>query len=354
MSVGDSRQIIREQVLAAFDRKMKLHITGGGSKQFYGRASYGEPLDMRNHSGIVTYDPKELVLTVRSGTTLKEIESTLASEGQLLPFEPPHFGEHATIGGAIATGLSGPRRPYSMSARDCMLGCQLLNGKGEYLHFGGQVMKNVAGYDVSRLVTGSMGTLGVLLQFSLKVLPAPGSMITLAQEHSVEQALNAMHRIKGSPLPVDATCYYEGRLYIRLSGSAGAVESAKSQMGGQVIDDGDRFWQQLREHELDFFKTEKPLWRLSVKPSTPALELEGVQLIDWGGAQRWLISELSEQEIRTVTEEAGGHAILFRGGDRTGNVFHPLPSSLMVIHERLKNTFDPGAIFNPGAMYASL
>lgn len=354
MSACDNGQIIREQVLAAFVRKMKLRITAGGTKEFYGRATYGEPLEMQQHSGIVNYDPKELVLTVRSGTSLAEIETALDEHGQMLPFEPPHFGEQATIGGTIATGLSGPRRPYTSSVRDCVLGCQMINGKGEYLHFGGQVMKNVAGYDVSRLVTGSMGTLGVLLQFSIKVLPRPANSITLIHQCAVDEALNLMSRIKRNPLPVDATCYNEGSLYIRLSGSTDAVSSGRDQLTGDVFSESESFWHQLREHELDFFNTEKPLWRLSVKPSIPMLKLDGEQMIDWGGAQRWLISEAPEAAIRENVAANGGHAILFRGGDRNSEIFHPLPPALMTLHQRLKDTFDPEAVFNPGMMYAEL
>ncbi|MDH5436111.1 MAG: glycolate oxidase subunit GlcE [Gammaproteobacteria bacterium] len=354
MAASDNGQLIREQVVAAFERKMKLRIMSGGTKAFYGRTTYGEPLDMRQHRGIVNYDPTELVLTVRSGTTLTEIETALDAQEQMLPFEPPHFGQQASIGGTIATGLAGPRRPYSSSVRDCVLGCQLINGKGEYLHFGGQVMKNVAGYDVSRLVTGSMGTLGVMLQFSIKVLPKPAGCITLIQKHSAEEALHMMNRIKGNPLPVDASCYHEGNLYIRLSGSIAALESAHNQLGGDLYNEGEQFWHQLREHELAFFTAAKTLWRLSVKPSTPKLALDGQQLIDWGGAQRWLASEEPEQKIRAVVAEAGGHATLFRGGDRTGEIFHPLSPALMVIHQNLKKAFDPGAICNPGAMYANL
>ena len=345
---------LQQHVQSAYEDKVALKIIGGNSKAFYGRAVTAETISLAEHSGVLKYEPTELVITVRSGTPLKEIEALLDEHGQMLPFEPPAFNEYATIGGTIACNLSGPRRAYAGAARDYLLGCKIINGKGEMLTFGGEVMKNVAGYDVSRLVTGSMGTLGVLLQFSIKVLPKPVSTSTLIHPCAIDEALNLMNRIKGNPLPVDAVCYHEGNLYIRLSGSISAVEAGCNQLSGDVFRDGELFWHQLREHKLAFFNTDKPLWRLSVKPSTPMLALDGDQLIDWGGAQRWLISEVPEQTIRAVSAEAGGHAILFRGGDRNGEVFHPLPSALMTIHQRLKNTFDPGGVFNPGTMYAEL
>ncbi len=347
-------ELLKNQVRQAAKDGRKFNIVGGGSKAWLGRDSDGETLDISQHSGIADYDPRELVITARAGTPLQIIEDTLAESGQMLAFEPPYFGEYATLGGTIACGLSGPRRPYAGSARDFVLGCKLLNGKGEIMRFGGQVMKNVAGYDVSRLMAGAYGTLGVLLELSLKVLPRPASSVTLCHESNPNDAIQLMSGLLSKPLPVDGACYYKGQCYIRLSGSKQSVIDAQKKLPGEVLSLRSQFWERLREHELSFFDNDKPLWRIVVKPASKPLPLEGEWLLDWGGAQRWLSSDASVETIRKIAQQFGGYATLFRGADRTGEVFQPLAQPLQLLHQRLKTSFDPDAIFNPGRMYAEL
>jgi glycolate oxidase FAD binding subunit len=334
-------------------RKAALRIRGGGTKDFYGEGAEGETLDMSPYSGIVAYEPKELVLTVRAGTRIAEIESTLASQRQMLPFEPPHFGVSATIGGAVATGLSGPRRPYAGAVRDFVLGTRVVNGKGEDLSFGGRVIKNVAGYDVSRLMTGALGTLGVITEISFKVLPRPAVETTLVFELGEAEANLQVNRWAGLPLPVSATAWQDGTLRMRLSGAATAIAAAKTKMGGQELADGVDYWAELREHRLPFFAPERALWRLSLPQTTEPVATPHAQLIEWGGGLRWVSGELDALTIRSTTERLGGHATLFRGGDKSIGVFHPLTAPLAKIHRRLKDAFDPAGILNPGRMYRS-
>ncbi len=291
------------------------------------------------------------MISARAGTPLTELEDTLADAGQMLPFEPPHFGASATLGGTIACGLSGPRRPYTGAARDFVLGVNCINGKGERLRFGGQVMKNVAGYDISRMLTGSLGTLAVLLDVHLKVLPRPRQEITLYQQCPAGEAIRRCSDWAGQALPLSGACHYDDQLVLRLSGSARSLAAAARTMGGERHDESNRFWQQLREQQLPFFTTSRPLWRIALPAASPALELDGDWLLDWGGAQRWFASELPAREIRAAASDAGGHATLFRGGDRDSAIFHPLPAALLALHRRIKQTFDPAGILNPGRMY---
>jgi len=345
---------LREQVEAAAAAGTALSIQGSNSKSFYGRMTRGEVLSVNQHKGIIDYTPSELVISARAGTTLTELESVLEQQGQMLAFEPAHFGDNATLGGTIACAFSGPRRPYAGAARDFVLGVNCINGKGEWLRLGGQVMKNVAGYDVSRTLTGSLGTLAIMLDIHVRVLPRPETEITLQQACDVETAIQRCSALAAQPLPVSAACYLDGLLTLRLSGMEQGVQSAAASVGGDTLADAARFWQQLREHQLEFFSGEQPLWRLSVPPATAPLPIEGDTLLDWGGAQRWLRSEQSADTIRSITEAAGGHATLFRGGDPDGEIFHPLQPQLLSLHQRLKQTFDPAGILNPGRMYREL
>jgi glycolate oxidase FAD binding subunit len=351
---GDHTQSLQMQVQDALAQQTLLRIEGGSSKAFYGHRIEGEPLFTKEHSGIISYEPTELVLTARAGTRLAEIEATLAAQNQMLPFEPPHFGDTATLGGTIACGLSGPRRPYAGAARDYVLGCRILTGKGDVLHFGGEVMKNVAGYDISRLMTGALGTLGVLLDISLKVLPCPTAETTLQLDVDAAQALKAMNYWAGQPLPLSAAVYDGQSLFLRLSGAASAVTEAEKKIGGDQITQAANFWHTLREHSHPFFQDERPLWRLSLAPGYPPLPLEGKTLLDWGGAQRWLISSEKPEHIRQAVASAGGHATWFRHQTPDVMVFHPLPPYLHQIHERLKRRFDPAGILNAGRMYPDL
>jgi glycolate oxidase FAD binding subunit len=342
----------KEQIRAAAAGQGPIRIRGGGTKDWYGGALQGEILDTRGHSGIVDYEPTELVITARCGTPLAEIEAVLAAQNQMLAFEPPHFGDGATFGGAIAAGLSGPRRANSGGVRDFVLGAQLLDGKGELLNFGGQVMKNVAGYDVSRLLAGSLGTLGLITELSVKVLPRSVAETTLRFETSEIEAIRMLNVWGGQPLPVSGSCWHQGALMLRLSGARAAVDAAMTSLGGQAVPDAAAFWNGLREQRHAFFAGDLPLWRLSMPSTTGAIVLGGEQLIEWGGAQRWLRAPASDaQTIRSAVRAVGGHATLFRGGDGNAGVFQPLAPAVARIHERLKTAFDPAHIFNPGRLF---
>jgi len=338
----------REQVLSA---KAPLRLRGGGSKDWYGQALQGEVLDTRAYAGVVDYEPTELVITARCGTPLAEIEALLAERGQMLAFEPPRYDAASTIGGVAAAGLSGPRRAAVGALRDFVLGAKLMDAKGEVLNFGGQVMKNVAGYDVSRLLAGSLGTLGLITEVSLKVLPQPVREETIRFELDEIAALRAVNEWAGQPLPVSATCWQRGVLTVRLSGADAAVKFALAQLGGERVSDAAAFWDSLRDQTHDFFAAPE-LWRLSLPPVASALILGGEQLIEWGGAQRWLHAAPSAAaDIRRSVAAAGGHATLFRAQDKSAGAFHPLAPAVARIHERLKANFDPAGIFNPGRMY---
>jgi glycolate oxidase FAD binding subunit len=311
--------------------------------------------DTRSYHGIVDYEPSELVVTARCGTPLAELEQTLAQQNQMLAFEPPHFGPGATVGGMVASGLSGPRRQGAGALRDFVLGVDLVDGRGELLHFGGKVMKNVAGYDVSRLLAGSLGTLGLIASVSLKVLPRPVRETTLLFEVDQQDALEKLNTWSGRALPLSSSAWLDGRLALRLSGANAAVNAATRELGGEVMADADRFWHDLREQRAEFFAgtDEAGLWRLALPPTSPPLDLPGRQLIEWGGGQRWLRSEagVDPAAIRAAAAGRGGHATLFRGGDKRLGVFAPLQPALARVHRRLKETFDPAGIFNPARMY---
>lgn len=348
-----SLDVLVARVREAANGKAPLAIRSGGTKDFYGNTPKGEALDPRGYAGIVAYEPTELVVTARCGTPLAELETALDAQGQMLAFEPPHFGAAATVGGCVAAGLSGPRRATAGAVRDFVLGTKLLNGRAEVLSFGGTVMKNVAGYDVSRLLAGSLGTLGVILDVSLKVLPKPPAEATLRFEMDEAAAILRTNEWAAQPLPISASVWQGGALHIRLSGARAAVSSARTRLGGERIDDAG-FWHRLREHTDVFFFGQEPLWRLSLPSTAEPLALPGAQLIEWGGAQRWLRSTLPAQEIRRRAAALGGHGTLFRGGDRPADVFTPLAPPILAIHKRLKAEFDPAGIFNPGRLYADL
>jgi len=345
-----------DRIRSCASQGRSVRIRGGGSKDFYGGPPRGdETIEMGACSGIVAYEPKELVLTVRAGTPLEEVERTLAGERQMLPFEPPHFAEAAsagaTIGGAVASGLSGPRRPYAGAVRDFVLGTRIVNGKGEALAFGGRVIKNVAGYDVSRLMAGALGTLGVITEVSFKVLPQPATQATLAFALDQAAAIEQANRWAGQPLPLSAAAWEDGTLRARISGAPPAVAAAKAKMGGEEDARGDDYWARLREQRLEFFSGAAPLWRVSVPQTTAPLLPRHAQLVDWGGGVRWIRGDADPLSIRTSAERAGGHATLFRGGDKSIGVFHPLAPAILKIHRRLKAAFDPAGILNPGRMY---
>ena len=346
----------RQCIQSAILEKSALCIQGSGSKVWYGREAKGEIFDTREYRGIIAYEPTELVITARCGTPMIEIMAAIDQQHQMFAFEPPSFGIDATIGGVVATGLSGPRRASAGAMRDFVLGASLMDGRGEVLNFGGQVMKNVAGYDVSRLLTGSMGCLGVLLDVSIKVLPKPFAETTLAFALSESDALERMNLWAGQALPISASTWQVGRLMLRLSGAEAAVRTARKKLGGQEIVNASPYWTSIREQTHDFFAQDQEhgLWRLSLPSSTPALRLNGKTMIEWGGAQRWLFSDEKVQTISDLVKQAGGHVTQFRNADQTAEVFTPLPLPLKKIHQNLKKSFDPAGIFNPGRMYSDL
>jgi glycolate oxidase FAD binding subunit len=352
---------ITEQVRRAAAVGTPLRIRGGGSKDFYGQSLQGEVLDTRPLSGVVSYEPSELVVTVRAGTALPELEAMLAEKGQVLPFEPPHFatgGAVATVGGMVAAGLSGPARTSVGAVRDYVLGLVLLNGRAELLTFGGQVMKNVAGYDVSRLMAGALGTLGLITEVSLKVLPRAVAESTLVFELDEARALAQLNAWGAQPLPVNASCWHAGALMVRLRGAQAAVTAAQKSMGGAVMDaeQAAQLWSALREHTASFFQLAEgeSLMRLSVPDTAPPLDL-GPTLVEWGGAQRWLKLPLAARpDLGGVLAGTPGHATLFRGGDKSAGVFTPLATPLARITRELKKQFDPAGIFNRGRLYPDL
>ncbi len=355
--MGDLSHELQQQVQQAITERTPIEIHGGNSKTFYGREGMGIPLDVAGHTGIVSYEPTELVVTVRAGTPLYELESALAEQGQQLPFEPPDFDGRATIGGTIACNLSGPRRPYAGAARDYVLGVRIINGKGEILHFGGEVMKNVAGYDLSRLMAGAMGTLGVLLDVSLKVLPKPEDEATLVQSGlNAREALEKCHALARLPLPISATAFYQGALSIRLSGTGRGVAAATEQIGGDVVsgEEGEAFWLSIKNHQHPYFNEPRPLWRLSLPATTAPLEGEGQSLYEWGGAQRWIHSDKPAETIFALAKRHGGHATAYRQQQSREQVFQPLADGLRKLHRNLKQSIDPYGLLNPGRLYADL
>jgi len=343
MTDNDISTLLAEKVREAAARQSSLAIRGSGSKRFLTGQPEGTALDVTPHRGIVSYEPTELVITARAGTPLAEIEAALAEKNQMLAFEPPHFGPGATLGGTLACGLSGPRRPYAGSARDFVLGTRIINGRGEILKFGGQVMKNVAGYDLSRLMVGARGTLGVILEASLKVLPKPAREITLTFEMGMDEAIEKMNAWAGRPLPLSAAAHSGETLYIRLSGSEAAVRAAHGRLGGEPLEKSATFWEELREHRRAFFQNDKPLWRLSVPAATPPIKLPGKWLLDWSGAQRWLKSDAAAADIVQAAQRFGGHARRYRHESAPA----PLPAALRTLNAAVKSAMDPHRILNP-------
>ncbi len=344
-----------ERIQQAIAKRTPLRIIGGGSKAFYGRHGPGAALNVGGHRGIVSYAPSELVITARAGTPLAEIEAALAANNQMLPFEPPHFAASATLGGMVACGLSGPRRPWGGSVRDAVLGVKLLNGRGEVLRLGGQVMKNVAGYDLSRLMVGALGTLGVLLEVSIKVLPRPAAERTRVFALDAAGAAAHLQDWTRRQMPISASLHVDGQLFLRLSASARCVDMAVEQLGGEAAEDA--IWTQAREQTLPFWQTGLPLWRIVLPAAAPSLNLPASELIEWGGGQRWLRidphAELPATALRQRVHALGGHATLFRNHD-DGEVFQPLAPALLALHQRIKRALDPHAIFNPGRLYEAL
>ena len=348
-----------EYIIAALQRAREasrpVYISGGGSKQhLIGRNCDYTVLDVSGHKGIVDYQPQELVITARAGTPLVDILAALEAEGQTLSFEPPLYEGLATLGGTLACNLSGPARPWGGSIRDMVLGVQLINGRCERLNFGGKMIKNVAGYDVSRLQAGALGTLGVLCEVSLKVMPRAEKTLTLRYAMSAQEAVRHMNQRAGQPKPLSGAFWLNGQLHLRLSGAASAVDSTAIQWGGEILASDNSLWAQLREMTLPFFNDAGALWRFSVKPSADVRLDFGSTLIDWCGAQRWVRGEHPDEALQQAAIEAQGHISLFRGGDRSAEVRSPLNSVEQGLQQRLKKSFDPDRILNPGRLYSWL
>ncbi len=348
---SDLREEIAARVATAAATRQPLALRGSGSKAFYGNTEQGEPLDLTGHRGIVSYQPTELMVTVRAGTPLRELEDALAAEGQMLPFEPPRFGDGGTVGGAVAAGLAGPRRPFSGSVRDALLGARIVNGHGQVVRFGGEVVKNVAGYDLTRPMAGALGTLGVLLDVSFKLLPRPVAETTRALEAPAHGVYTRVHDALLAGYPVTGAAHDGEQLYLRLSGAERGVRAATEKLGGEPLDDGDTFWSGLRDQTLPFFSEgERPLWRLSLPAAADLPEVPGAQLLDWAGQQLWLRSDADAQSVRDAAAQRGGHATRFRGGDPAVPAFHPPAAAVSRLNRQLKDALDPHRILNPGRM----
>ena len=349
--MSDQSLSLQQQVKENIERGRPMQITAGNSKLFYAHEISGEALSVKEHFGIIDYEPTELVITARCGTRLQDLESTLAEQNQMLAFEPPAYSKHATLGGCIAAGLSGPRRPFAGAVRDASLGIRMINGTGEILKFGGTVMKNVAGYDVSRLMVGSMGTLGIILDTSLKIVPRPETEITTCYELTERASISRVNKICAQAYPVSATCFDGTQLFLRLSGTESGVNKSLDMLGGETLKDATSFWKDLKNQRHSFFNSTKRIWRLSLKPATPPLEIMGEQLIEWHGAQRWLTSDQNPEIIREIINQHGGHAIIFKNAKEDDLVFHPISGILHQLHMNLKLAMDPKCMFNLYRMY---
>lgn len=345
---------ILEQVAAAASDSTPLCIVGGNSKCDVGREQIGEPISVSEYSGVVDYQPTELVVTVRAGTTLLELKEILASKNQMLACETPEFDGAATVGGALACAQSGPSRPWNGSIRDQVLGVRLINGNAEHLRFGGQVMKNVAGYDVARLQAGAMGAFGLLTEVSLKVLPRPGSSKTVRRPLEADAAIRVMNEVSMTPLPLTGAIWYDGELYLRVTGQSSVVDAMVTELEGDVLADDAPFWTALREQRLPFFDGAKELWRFSVRANSVHSKPDGDWLIDWGGAQRWLSGSYQRAELEHIAASAGGEVTQVLGGDRGAEIFPALPAAHRAMLQHLKLAFDPAGVFNSGRLYSWL
>ena len=347
----DLSESLAEQVRQANAGRQALRIVGGDTKAFYGRRVEGAPLRMAGHRGVVAYEPSELVVTARAGTPVVEIEALLAQHGQMLAFEPPVFAPAGTIGGAVAAGLSGPARPFAGAVRDFVLGVKMLDGQGRILRLGGTVFKNVAGFDAFRLQAGALGCLGVLLEVSLRLTPRPACELTLGFEDIWPAASVRLTGLMRRALPLTGACHDGGGLFLRLRGPRAAVEAAQRSLGGEAA--APEIWEALRHMSHPVLAAPR-LWRLSVPREAQIAASQGSWLIDWAGAQRWLVSDEPAEAIRREAVRLGGHATLFRGAAAGEEVFTPLPAPMLQLHQRLKRAFDPAGVFNPGRMYEDL
>jgi glycolate oxidase FAD binding subunit len=347
---------LQSQIESVTANGVPVKIVGGNTKAFYGHAVDALAIDVSGHSGIVDYDPAELVITLRAGCKLRDVESLLAENNQMLGFEPPHFGDEATIGGIVASGLTGPRRAFSGAIRDFILGVRLLNGRGEIVNFGGRVIKNVAGFDVSRLMVGALGTLGVLLEVSIRVIPKFEAETTLVFEHAdAQEHIDWVNQQRRLPYPISASMWYQGQTKIRLSGSQQGLDSACQDLGRDNKMECDEIWSELKEQSHVFFGQVKTIARVSVPSVEPDFLTAESQMIEWGGAQRWV--EASQDRLEPLRQQMQYHrgtVCAYRGYDSDADKFQRPTDSMMTLHRNLKSSFDPVGIFNPGRLYPGL
>ncbi|QDQ42166.1 glycolate oxidase subunit GlcE [Methylacidiphilum kamchatkense] len=338
-----------EKIRRVINLKEKIKIIGGGTKERLGRKVVGKPINVSENRGIITYDPAELFVTVKSGTPIGSLEEVLKQHGQYLPFEPPHLGEQATVGGVVACGLSGPSRPYKGALKDYLLKVRIINGKGEVLTFGSQVIKNVAGFDLFRLMAGAQGTLGIILDVTFKVLPLPPFSTTVVLEKNATEALRFLSIIAAKYFPLSASCYYNNKLYVRISGYEKSVRRAEKEIGGDILANDHQFWNSVKERTHPFFINSQRLWRLVLPQAAPLLPMEGEWFFDWGGSQRWWKGEEDNREaIFRWARDQGGYAWCH---DKEVTLASPLDTALLRIHRRLKEAFDPFGLLNPGRIY---
>ena len=348
-------QQLRARIADAHASSTPLRLRGAGTKDFYGEHCEGELLDLRPYCDVLDYEPSELVISARCGTPLSTINAQLRQHRQYLGFEPPAFDGDPTIGGVIAAGLSGPQRARVGAARDFVLGAVLLGVDGELLHFGGKVIKNVAGFDLSRLLCGSLGILGPIVEVSLKVLPLPQAQHTLCFEMNAGRALQAFNAWRGQPLPISACAWMDGCAWVRLSGAESALRLARERLGGERVasEAACLWWESIRDQSHPWFRHATALWRLSLPANAPPVAVDGSPLIDWAGALRWYAQDLPAAHMRELARAAGGTALQWRGGV-AGERFHPLSPTVLNLHRALKAQFDPRRIFNRGRLVAEL
>lgn len=361
----DSSHILQEQIQAAVADNAKLRLAGGASKAFYGRTIEGERLSTLSHSGIISHEPTELVITARAGTPLQELNDALARHSQQLASEPPMYTEHTTLGGAVAAGLSGPARPFRTSLADSILGCTILNGNGQLLHFGGKVMKNVAGYDVPRLMSGSLGCLGLILDVTLKVIPVTLAELSCVFTLADDQGNNFVNDLRRQGLPVTATSLHNNELIVRFNAGQKEIAGIPALLNRHYSFiqwrqlEKPTYWYDLRDHRLDFFSTGTPLWRLFTSADAdvrPLRDNPGDMLTEWGGCQHWLKSDADPDTLFESMAQSNGQATLFRPSSNspTDRIFQPLSPTLIRWHCELKKAFDPAGIFNQGRMYTEI
>ena len=352
LSESDIEKYLVDQISAVSATGVPVTIKAGNSKSFYGENIDALEIDVSEHRGVIDYDPAELVITLRGGCKLSEVEALLAQKKQMFAFEAPHFDVNATIGGMIATGLCGPRRAYAGNIRDYVLGVKILDGRGQVLSFGGRVIKNVAGFDISRTMVGAMGSLGIILEASIRVIPCFQKEQTLMIEHeTASQHIKWINQLAGLPYPISAALWHAGKSYIRLSGSEQGVADSGNKIDASPVDFD---WHSVKEQTYDFFDHNQPLTRVAVKQTTSDLFADRGQLIEWGGAQRWLNEEIDINQLRTDCVDYGADICAFRHHTGPVDVFQPLPPAILALQRRLKSSFDPAGIFNPGKLYAQL